>query len=348
MNKRIIAVLGCVVVAAGLWFGSAAVRANRNLVTLDVRDMEVRRVVGKMSWQTWEDIFVHREVQGKVTLNVRDMPLDQALRMVADQVGSRSSTLYPLYTQRSSFATLKKSLRGEVDPATHGWTNLVSRGPLGFGVRQIRIMSQPQQTEAKRVSLNLMERDLSFTALAFNRFAQARLVPEDSATAKANVTIRNSSVPSAVAQVAKSAGLKWAVVYALESRPAGPNLIVRGEGAEVVTTGSGAASGSRIIVVDAPRDGDRRPMLSEEHRAAMQKEREALNAELKQALPPSELAKIEQAEAEREEMRQLPPEQRRERMMPSAAEMNQMNRERILNTTPEQRAQGRGYGGPGG
>src|SRR5205085_12165951 len=69
----------------GSWF---AWRAHRNLVTLDVRDMEVREVVQKISWQTREDIFVHKDVQGKVTLKVRNMPLEQVLRLVGEQTFS--------------------------------------------------------------------------------------------------------------------------------------------------------------------------------------------------------------------------------------------------------------------
>ena len=75
-----VVLLGGVLLAAAIGYASwFAWRAHRNLVTLDVRNMEVRQVVKKISWQTWEEIFVHKDVRGKVTLKVRKMPLEQVL-----------------------------------------------------------------------------------------------------------------------------------------------------------------------------------------------------------------------------------------------------------------------------
>src|SRR5688572_29940386 len=82
---------------AGIIYGTSAVlQARNNLVTLNVRDMDVRRVVKKIAWQTWENITVHKDVQGKVTLNVRKMPLEEVLKIVGEQTSSRWSSLYPL------------------------------------------------------------------------------------------------------------------------------------------------------------------------------------------------------------------------------------------------------------
>src|SRR3954452_25431150 len=89
--------------AYAIW---AAVRAHSNLVTLNVRNMEVRQVVKKIEWQTWERIFVDKNVQGKVTLNVRKVPLDEVLRIVSDQTFSRWSVIYPLYSSGNSLAWL--------------------------------------------------------------------------------------------------------------------------------------------------------------------------------------------------------------------------------------------------
>src|SRR5881296_3682432 len=86
-----------------LYVGWLAVRAHRNLVTLNVR-----KVVKKIEWQTWEIIFVHKDVQGKVTLNVRKMPLEQVLRIVGDQTSSRSSVIYPLYSSGKSLSALRQ------------------------------------------------------------------------------------------------------------------------------------------------------------------------------------------------------------------------------------------------
>ena len=51
-----------VAVAYGGWL---AYLAYFDLVTLDVRNMEVREVVKKMERQTWESIFVDEKVEGE-------------------------------------------------------------------------------------------------------------------------------------------------------------------------------------------------------------------------------------------------------------------------------------------
>src|SRR5512136_2798622 len=97
--------------ATGLLYGAwAAVRAHRNLVTLNVRNMDVRQVVTKIEWQTWENILVHKNVQGKVTLNVRKVPLEEVLKIIGDQTASRWSAIYPLYSSGKSLTALKRAL----------------------------------------------------------------------------------------------------------------------------------------------------------------------------------------------------------------------------------------------
>src|SRR5436190_17414262 len=87
----ILALVAVVILGYAVW---VAVRAHRNLVTLNVRNMEVREVVKKIERQTWERIFVHADVQGKVTLNVHNAPLEEVLKIIGDQTFSRSSAIY--------------------------------------------------------------------------------------------------------------------------------------------------------------------------------------------------------------------------------------------------------------
>src|SRR6185369_5970475 len=88
--------------SAGAYVAWAAIRAHRNLVTLDVRDMEVRKVLGKIEWQTRETIIPDKNVKGKVTLNVKNVPLEEVLRIIGEQTSSRFSTFYPLYSTSKS------------------------------------------------------------------------------------------------------------------------------------------------------------------------------------------------------------------------------------------------------
>src|SRR5436190_7463496 len=131
--RKTISVVGALAGAAAIYGGWLAYLAWRDLVTLDVRNMDVRLVVKKIERQTWESISVDKNVDGKVTLNVTRKPLPQVLRMIADQTFSRPAVLYPLYSNGRSLAVLREALRGEADAATQGWKSLQARGPMDGG-----------------------------------------------------------------------------------------------------------------------------------------------------------------------------------------------------------------------
>jgi hypothetical protein len=341
--------------------------AHKNLVTFDVREADVRKVVKKMEWQTWEDIHVHQEVQGKITLKVVNMPLEDALRIVSAQAQSRSVLFYALYSDGASLKRLEQSVRGEVDPATHGWTNLASRAAGGFGgfggpggpgggMFGFNVPGAPAQAGGNGlVSLNLAGKSVDFAALAFTRFAQTRVVPEDGVKETVTLTLDKVPVEKAVAKLAKAAKRNWVAVYALQAgfgfdrgggdRQRGP----RGEDGGTNRPPRGGFGG--FDLTDAQRD-------------EMRAQREAQELALREALPAEARQQYEQAQQAREsalnDMQNMTPEQMRDRFTgQNSAAMNKMMRDRVMNSTPEQRAQqgqrrgggpggGRGGGGPGG
>jgi len=323
----------------GIW---AAVRAHSNLVTLNVRNMEIRQVVKKIEWQTWERIFVDKNVQGKVTLNVRKVPLEEVLRILSDQTFSRWSVIYPLYSTGDSLSWLKKSLRGEANPAEHGWTNLQGRagfggGPMFAGMGPMAGGFGPgagpggfgpfTEPAGNLVSLQFQDKELSFATLAFQRFALARVVPEDGTTGPVRVNLKRATVSQAVAQLAKSTHRSWTKLYVLRGDfgPGGP---------------------PPAFAARDPNNPGRPPGLdlTPEERDELRKKREALEEELKQTLPADERLKLDQAQAQREqqfqEMQNLTPEQRRDRFAQmGGGMMDRRYLDRIKNSTPEQRAQ---------
>src|SRR6185369_7174157 len=101
------------VTAAVLYGGYRAYRAHANLVTLNVRNMEVRQVVSKLEWQTWEHIVVSKDVGGKVTLNVHNVPLEGVLNIIGLQTDSRWTQLYPIYSTRKSLSAFNQVLQGK-------------------------------------------------------------------------------------------------------------------------------------------------------------------------------------------------------------------------------------------
>ncbi|HMJ89480.1 MAG TPA: hypothetical protein VK530_06670 [Candidatus Acidoferrum sp.] len=348
-HKQLIAL--AVLLAAGIaaYFGWAAWRAHSNLVTLDVRNMEVREVVRKLEWQTWENIYVNRNVQGKVTLRVRGVPLDEVLRMIGEQTASRSLVLFALYSSGDSLSKLEQSVRGEVDPATHGWTNLVSAlavrgGSMGPGPMLVTFGPGANPFDAmadnsnRRVSLDLRGKDLSFATLAFNRFAQARVVPEDGASGAITLSLNKVPVAKAVAKLASKVSRRSKKIYALQGMrgPGGPSG--PGDGPQMVRVNGGPE-----MMVQRGPDGPSE--MTDQQREEMRQKRAAQENDLKSALPAEERQKLEQREAERrqqmQEMANMTPEQRRAQMdqtMRANGGLNQMLRQRVLNSTPEQRA----------
>ena len=302
------------------------------------------------------------------------MPLEQVLKIVGDQTSSRLSVIYPLYSSGQSLVTLKKALRGEINPSENGWTNLLGRtqfrggmgGPGGMFGAQVE---NPKQ----RVSLQFQGKDANFVALAFDRFTQTRVVPEDGTTALVSLTLKEATVPDAVAQVAKKVKRDWTKLYVLRGfgfGPGGGGLAGGGAGGPPQFATRGPA-GADVAGPGNQRGPGRAEMTAEQieamnkQREEMRKQRDALEEDLKQTLPVEERQKLDQAQAERvklmEELQTMTPEQRAQRFSQmggaaggNAAAMNKANRERLLNSTPEQRAKaggpggGMGRGGPGG
>lgn len=360
MNKKSVLQISGFVLAVLLgWVGYLAWCASRNLVTLNVSDADVREVIRKIERQTRETLLMDENIQGKVTFRVKRVPLETVLGIMDDQVSIRWSVVYPLYSTSHSLDMARKSLRGEVNPATSGWTNLQERGGWGgfggFGGGGRRGgfdrggggaggggpfgggPGDPLQTQNQFVSLDISGKDLQFTTLAMSRYAQTRIVPEDGATATISVKFNQTKVDSAVAKIAKQARRKWAKLYVLRGER---DRDRRGPPGQLASLGTNSE----------PRrfeDGDRRREwtdITPEQRDERRKQRETLEEELKATLPPEQRTKLEQAQQEREQtfqqMQNLTPEQRRERFSQMAgAGRDQRAISRIKNTTPEQRVE---------
>jgi hypothetical protein len=360
MKKKLLRGLLAVVVVGAAWFTYVAF-AHRNLVTLDVRNMDVREVIRKIEGQTHQSISVHKEVEGKITLNVRRVPLEEVLNIIDDQAESRWSVIYPLYTTSGKLETLKKALRGELEPPVFGWTNLHARGFFrggfgggggfagggfgggfgGGGPGRGGFGGGPPgdvpRNENRLVSLEFDGKDLSFATLALARYAQARVVPEDGTSASVSLKLNKASVSDAVAQLAKKVHRSWTKLYVLQGgfgdRRRGPqgDLAMRDQNGD----GRRGDDGGR-------RGRDWRDM-TDEQREELRKERDTINEELKQALLPEDRQKLEQqqqqAEQFRQELQNMTPEQRRDRFQQMAGNREQRTMSMVKNTTPEQRAE---------
>jgi len=201
-------------VAAVLWIGYRAYRAHANLVTLNVHNMEVRRVVSKLEWQTWERIIVNKAVGGNVTLNVHNVPLEEVLNIVGLQTDSRWTRLYPIYSSRKSLNAFKQVLQGNLPPAGNGWSalqQLAAWQQVGLGG-----FANTLRAENKLVSAQFVDKDAPFAALALSRFSKAQVVPEDDTKGVVSLKLEQVSFEKAVSKVARQVKRKWTQLYTLQ------------------------------------------------------------------------------------------------------------------------------------
>jgi hypothetical protein len=211
------------VTIALVWGGYRVYRAHMNLVTLNVRNMELRRVVSKLEWQTWEHIVVGKSVGGRVTLNVHSVPLEEVLNIVGLQTDSRWTRLLPIYSNSKSLAKFNQVLTGNLPPAGSGWEGLQQlaawqqAGLSGF--------ASTLRAENKLVSAQLLDKDPAFAALALSRFSKAQIVPEDGTKGSLYLRLQQVSFEKAVAQMAKQLRRKWTQVYTLQ--PLNASVLVR-------------------------------------------------------------------------------------------------------------------------
>src|SRR5438132_2603909 len=216
----LLALAGCI----GLFYaGRAALRAHQDLVTLNVRNMQVRRVVKKIEWQTWETILLNKEVQGKVTLNVRNAPLESVLKLVAGQVSARSSQIYPIYHKNNSVKRLHTLIEQEsagAAPATY-WTNFSVRGTPGGGGFRGGFGGMDSATNPL-ISLHLENKEPNLAALTLSFATRTQVVPEDGIDLKVNLVLENATRDQAVKKFAKALFRNWNSFYVLQ--PARLNL----------------------------------------------------------------------------------------------------------------------------
>ena len=337
------------------WLGHKAWLAQQNLVTLNVIDADVRDVLRKCEWQTWETIVVHKAVKGKVTLNVRKAPLEEVLSIIAEQTETRITAVYPIYSKSRSFVNLRKLARGDIYRDTAGWTNFSMvggndgggrggpggrgggpgfGGPGGFGGGGFggsAIMAQNSP-----ITLNLSSKDLGFAALALARRSNAQVVPEDGASGFVTLTLKDVPFHKAVAKVAAETDRKSDVFYSVQAQPefiGGFGFDDRGRDGrdgEGRRFGRGEDDTNRMARAEA---------RAEEFAALRQRETDARLA----TMTPEEQAKAKEEQQKMEEMRNLPPEERRQ----AFEQMMQQNRGRgearmasgLRNSTPDQRVE---------
>jgi type II secretory pathway component GspD/PulD (secretin) len=328
------------------WGGYRAYRASRNLVTLEVRNADLRKVAREIEWQTWERILVHNDLTGKVTLNVKDAPLEEVLNIIEEQLSCRWTTIYPLYSSSRSIKAFKQIQRGELTAAENGWTNLNARGMFRGGGRGGMMgggmFADPAQGPKDKVSFNFAGQDVDITILAFGRFAQTQVVPEDGTEGKVYLRLDEVPIQKAVAKLAKGVHRNWDVFYTLQpgggfARGDGPPRGGRGQGGGPPP---GVFPGDPNFVVASLTNTTE---ADSNRLAALAQARQERFEQAVKTLPQADQQRIQEDQQRRDDMRNMTPEERQQRMqeMGSRPEVQQRMEARarsgLVNSTPEQR-----------
>jgi hypothetical protein len=316
------------VAALLIWGCYRGHRAHLNLVTLHVRNMDARKVISKIQWQTWERIIVHKDIDGLVTIDVTDAPLEDVLNIISIQLHAKWTALYPIYARGSALVPFKKAVRGDIAISGSGWTNLFTapswRRNMGGFANNTRMAN-------KIVSAQFTGQDLGFAALALSRFSQAQVVPEDGATGTITLRFHETPFAHAVARLAAQGHRKWDEMYTLQPlggfyAPASQRAAAERAATNLNATAQAASS-----------------LSAQERAAARQREFEASLV----TMSPAEQEKAREQWNAMEELRSLPPEARQKRLQemssqsaPAAQQdLQQRMQNRLRNSTPEQRVE---------
>jgi hypothetical protein len=144
--KYFLLIIGVLLVAGGVWFGRAAWRAHKQLVTLDVRDVPLPEVLRKIEWQTWQKMRAEKSLDGaRITLRVKNKPLSFVLDRIAGQAGAHWSKLYAVYDSSVALHALNAALRGDGNLAPAGWTKVAPELPTLKPPGGIPAGAQPQR-----------------------------------------------------------------------------------------------------------------------------------------------------------------------------------------------------------
>jgi hypothetical protein len=324
---RILIALG--IAALLSWICYHGYRAHQNLVTLHVRNMDARKVIAKIEWQTWEKIIVHKDLDGIVTVDVTDAPLEDVLNIVSLQLHAKWTALYPIFARSHALVPFKKAVRGDIAISGSGWTNLFTapswRRNMGGFANNTRMAN-------KLVSAQINGQDLEFAALALSRFTQAQVVPENGATGTVHLHLRETPFEQAVARVAAQVHGKWDGFYTLQ--PLGGFYAPSSQRAAAARTETNFMDSTTQMVS---------PSTAAERAATRRREFEASLV----TMSPEEREKAREQWNAMEELRALPPEERQRRLQELSGQsapvaqqdLQQRMQNRLRNSTPEQRVE---------
>src|SRR5690349_21560748 len=125
MNSKYLLVTGGVIILlGGLWFARASWRGHHHLVSLNLRNVPLAEALRQVEKQTGEKIDAVTNLNTRITLKVTDRPLAYVLDRLAEQAGARWIAIHAVYKAPGALAALETALRNAAKIEEAGWSKL--------------------------------------------------------------------------------------------------------------------------------------------------------------------------------------------------------------------------------
>ncbi len=195
-------------VAGWVWL---ARRAASDLITLNVRDMDLAGVVRELEDQSWEAILVRPAAAGKISLDVRDMPLTEVLERVAGQLNGSWSRVYALNSGSESYRVFRNALVEGSDNVP-GWSRLGAQLSRSTPV----IPAVSGASGKALVTLRLDAEPVEGAAKALSRVSRVLVLLEDGTSGPVSMDVRDVPAGGVVEDVARQVHRRCSLCYLLE------------------------------------------------------------------------------------------------------------------------------------
>lgn len=250
-------------VFGGGWLGQKLWRSAKDIVSIEARGMPLSELVRKMERQTGESIAVDSNLNTKVTLSLKNVPLGRALQEVARKVGALGGSIHAVYLRDADLAALKADLERGTSPSTAKWTNLAPRldpgespmlaerrgfrekGALPPGAkmvtREVRLTGPPGAAAGGKAGPHGGDDSASPVVMRVSTSDGAgnvetevwpteRLILQNSLAVRLPATTTAAATRESAREIARQTKGHYATVYALKRSPGGADILTSGPG----------------------------------------------------------------------------------------------------------------------
>lgn len=205
-RQNLILALALLAIAVGSLLHFVA-RAKADRVSLEFSETDLATVIRSIERQTWESILVAPGETRKVTINVRNLPLVQALSMLAQQTDAEWTRIYAIHSGRNSLEQLRGKIR--VAGNSPAWTNYPAHGFQRPGFSLIAL------SENDRIDYAAAKKEATRVASDLSRFGKSLFVLENGVTQRVSMNLRDASFDESAEVLADSLHRSVARFYVL-------------------------------------------------------------------------------------------------------------------------------------